>query len=211
MHTGTDRIQGQLAFYKPPTSTDPPESGPNLLQPGLFQAPAVAPDGQHWACTTVSNAGIPRLIIGDASATTCLTLPLKGGTALTWCPIGNQIAFISPHTTARHFYGPLHLLDTTTGAVQLLTPSNEAVLAFFWSPDGHSIAYLTLAESELRERQAERPGAITNGNGRHNSNGAATHQNRAPCEGEPKMDVWVANVATGKSRRLTSFHPSEVL
>ena len=63
--------------------------------------------------------------------------------ALAWNPQGDQLAFVAPPDSAETgSFGPLHLIDATTGAERVLV--EDFVLAFFWSPDGRQIAYLTL-------------------------------------------------------------------
>jgi TolB protein len=64
---------------------------------------------------------------------------------MSWSPVRDELAFISPLEQMRTYYGPLRLMDAQSGDVRVL--SEDVVLAFFWSPDGRKIAYFTVAQA----------------------------------------------------------------
>ena len=131
----------------------------SLDAPGLFQVPGVASSGDFIAFGGRDALGNGRLVLRDAP-TAALTdeaageaaspedspqvlrqFPHQGLLALSWSPRDDKLAFISPPSAAPHSFGFLRLLEAHSGELEVLV--EELVLAFFWSPDGRYIAYLT--------------------------------------------------------------------
>ena len=97
------------------------------------------------------------------------------------------------------YWGPLRLLDVATGDIRLV--SSRTVLAFFWSPDGRSLAFLTLsgdadddsvnASAPRKQRALGRPA------------GSAAQQ-----QGQGFLSLAVVDVATGQGLHLLDFDPT---
>jgi len=123
-------------------------------------------------------------------------VPYEGLAAFSWSPVAEQLAIMSPATAAQLPYGPIRLLDAETGD---LTPLVEATaVAFFWSPDGEHIAYLT----PFRRRG----GTLADASG---ASGALRVGGAGPVQDEPLiLELNVVEVATGRSRLLSAFVPT---
>ena len=137
-----------------------------------------------------------RVVVEDRQTGERASVEHTGLVALSWSPTENLLAFTSPRTAQAAFIGPLRLLDAATGETQTLV--NDAVAGFFWSPDGRSIAYLTL-ESGSTSPGASRPSGL-----------AAVAGSRSLQQDHPdiRLKLWVVDVADGKQRLLTSFNPT---
>ncbi|MCB0213204.1 MAG: hypothetical protein KDJ52_27930, partial [Anaerolineae bacterium] len=89
---------------------------------------------------------------------------------------------------------------------------DAVVLAFFWSPDGQHIAYLTMAAAP------QQPSAIETGprlNGHHNGPFKTNGRPDTSHETEPfrpletlSLDLWLVNVATLATRKVATIEPS---
>ncbi|MEM6429816.1 MAG: hypothetical protein AAF708_11290 [Deinococcota bacterium] len=122
----------------------------NLEPPGLFRAPGIATSGRYLAYAAQDASGASRVIVQSFPATDADTdqvtstrreFPHLGLTALAWNPVRDVLAFTSPDVQSPHSFGPLRLLDADTGDLEVVT--DDLVIAFFWSPDGRYLAYLT--------------------------------------------------------------------
>src|SRR6185503_304697 len=74
-----------------------------------------------------------------------------GAAALSFGPTGDEVAFIAPTASGQTVglpVGPLRLLDAGTGGVRTLLAGS--VVAFFWGPDGRTIAALQVPTGDDR-------------------------------------------------------------
>lgn len=197
IHTNGSAPDARLAFL----DVDDGTLDDNLGQPGYFQAPAISTGEDYVAFAQLASGNDRRVIIQDRSGESVQQLTHFGAVALGWNPTGDGIAYISPSPEEGqpplNFYGPLRLADPATGEVDTL--ASGAVIAFFWSPDGRSIAYFTLAgvDSEFN--------ASLFGESHFSRRSAARQQ-----EGPPRLSLWLADVESRQSRLLLSFEPSTV-
>lgn len=105
-----------------------------------FRAPAWS--AGRWLAV-VEGDGRGELASFSDSASTPL-LALSGAEiAFSWSPDGSQVACAVRARPDDPFYSPVHLLDPDTGRTQQLTPDPFRPLAFFWSPGGRRLAYLS--------------------------------------------------------------------
>ncbi len=178
IHTGFTALPGaltRLAFVPVHGEGDEDE----VAQEGFFQAPAVSADGQYYAFGNTDPFGQRWLVVHETETGFTKWLEPHGGVvAMGWSPIKAQLAHISPVTSSMNFYGPLRVLDMEAGDTRIL--ALDTVLAFFWSPDGRSIAYLTLSEIERQEES-----------------------------NLVRLNLWVADVETGEQSQITTFRPSD--
>jgi TolB protein len=170
----------------------------NLALPGNFQAPDIGRDGRYWAFAEEAAGGLSALVVVDTASGERQSYAEAGSLALSWSPAQDLIAF-TDGASAQHPWGPLYLLDVTTGEVRMLT--DQTVLAFFWSPDGRSIAFITLGQNNSsRDVYAGSPGK-------------SSHLSRVravPVQqfGEAPLMLSVIDVATGQGLRLLNFAPT---
>jgi TolB protein len=174
--TGDPNAQTRLAII--PIQGESQET--EVKGPGFFQAPSVAFDGKYYAFASVDPIGIRWLTVHlTSNGFTQWLQPHLGVAAIGWSPTDLQLAYISPPDNRPSFYGSLKLYDLAQDDLRELV--DRTVLAFFWAPDGRSIAYITL---ENFERGAER--------------------------NLVELGLWVVNPDDGQGRQLMSFQPTDV-
>jgi TolB protein len=152
LHLGGHTVQGgHVAAYRPGDA----QSRSLLSDPGLFQAPAWAIDGQHFfyvaqppitsAEPTIDDikSDIMR-VSAEGKEPTMLVREEKSDLRIIRAPKSDQIAYLLLGVEG---YGPLKLIDGAGGAARMLSQPSDHVTAFFWSPDGTQIAYLTYADT----------------------------------------------------------------
>jgi TolB protein len=205
IHTGftaLDIDESRLAFIQIGDALDPAE----IVQHGYFQAPAVASDGRFYSYSDEDPAGRRWLIVWDIENEQQVELIFhQGVVAMGFSPTRAQLAYISPERDARSFYGPLRLLDLESGEAQMLVP--QVVLAYFWSPDGQSIAYLTLEELDDPLDFDDAPVAMQSALSR--SRGLSKIQPPPDEESNIGLGLSVIDVDSGEVRRLAVFEPSD--
>jgi TolB protein len=114
----------------------------SLGAPGFFQSPAISDNGRYWAYATSAENGLSWITVRDTETEEEARQRHAGVVAMSWRPGHDQLAVISGQPQSDNFYGPLRLLDAATGEQRLLT--RNLVLAFFWSPDGRYLAYISI-------------------------------------------------------------------
>jgi TolB protein len=196
IHTGGLGESARLAFV----STQGKVLDDDLASPGLFQAPGVSPSGQYLAFAATEDDQF-QVVAQDTRSDERVQVPHAGLAALSWSPVDEQLAFIAPQVQAMAFFGPLRLLDAASGDVRTLT--NEVVLAFFWSPDGRSIAYLTL------EGNRNTPGAMAPSPPETGA-GFEAIANRPQQHRDVLLRLSVVDVEGGRRRPLTTFRPTDI-
>ncbi|BCX05435.1 MAG: hypothetical protein KatS3mg053_3373 [Candidatus Roseilinea sp.] len=211
LHTGlASEDDSQLKFIDP---FNPASGNASIARPGLFQAPGIARSGRFWAFGQVNRAGELQLVVDGRSANNRMLVPHHGVAAMNWSPTRDQLAYISPTEPVRTYYGPLRVLDATTGKVTLLT--DDVVLAFFWSPDGRYIAYFTLANIAEHIRLNILPNADAAARDGGFCNRAEVESEQAAESGEIEdartlwFNLWVVDLEQGEHRLITTFEPAE--
>ncbi|HEV8403635.1 MAG TPA: hypothetical protein VGQ31_11430 [Candidatus Limnocylindrales bacterium] len=141
IHSG---IGGSDAFFG---EIDPDGSAPESVASaaGGFRAPAISADSGFRGYSSLATATPEQVIVESTDRTIRHRLGVYGTAALEFGPVGAELAFIAPAATRPDLdvpVGPLRLIEATTGAVRTLLP--DGVVAFFWSPDGSTIAALEL-------------------------------------------------------------------
>lgn len=152
---------------------------------------AISPDGQ-WVAYMVretdweENAFDTEIWLADARTTTSrqLTRGKKSSTSPAWSPDGSRLAFASDRSDKRQIY----LIDPMGGEAQALTSAEDGVEGFSWSPDGARIAF-TASEPK--------PQSAKDRDSRYGEFAIVDEDRR-------QTHLWVIDVATKQSRRLTS-------
>ncbi len=200
-HADLGRDNARLAFVKLEGSeTTLHDLG---VQPGDFQTPGFSPDNQQWAYAEHRrDVAESHLIVASQTRKQALA-DYQGMAALSWSPVAAQLAFIQPSASAQHIYGPLYIWDAASAAVQPLIEANT--LAFFWSPDGQKIAYLTL-DAHAQRTTLIPPTFVTNGR----FTGSWPFMHTAPTieQSQPlRLVLHVVDVQNGRSQTLAVFEP----
>jgi TolB protein len=123
------------------------------IRSGLFRAPAVGGDGSSRAYVVAASedpADGGTIVIEARDGSVRHEVPVGGAAAFGYDPTSTTLAFIAPDEPtdppAPIPSGPLRTVDAATGEVRKLLDGN--VLAFFWSPDGRTIATLDLRPAD---------------------------------------------------------------
>jgi TolB protein len=151
--TGPDRLLVHSGIGDPndffgemdPDGTAPE---PEAAADGAFRAPAVSVDARFRGYTSPATATPEQVVVESADHTTRHGVGVYGSTALDFGPVGAELAFIAPNAAGDAVgipIGPLRVIEAASGAVRTLLP--DSVVAFFWSPDGSTIAALQLVSS----------------------------------------------------------------
>ena len=204
----------RLAFIDPfkPRSVQASE---DIAEPGMFQSPSISPSGNYWAFARMNAEGESQLVIDGRGFDERVTLEHYGLIAMNWSPARDELAFISPPGPARTSYGPLCLVGTD-GQPETIT--DDRVVAFFWSPDGRSIAYFTIAN--IYEQLKASLGIGPSGQSMKDMAEAAQPGGKLkePPDGDAqpggertlRMNVWLADMETGEQRLLLTFQPLDI-
>lgn len=201
VHTGTPVSEGRITLVDAGKASDAQDLESDAADPGFFQAPGVSVGGQFAAYGEVD--GTRRwLTVRDLQSQEQFRTAHAGAVALGWSPKEQQVAFISPSQQLQRrsetYYGPLRLLDATTQDVTTLV--NEQVLAFFWAPDGRSIAYFTLAAG-MGEQVAE--GGRDAGRAQVRSKAGRQHE-------DVRLTLSIVRIGGGEPQRIVDFRPPDV-
>lgn len=154
-------------------------------------SPQWSPDGSHIAYV-VTKADLGRSVydsdlwIIDADGKNDRRLTFANGADFRprWSPDGARIAFLSD----RGGRNAIYLLDPRGGESRALTSEPTPIRDFEWSPDGKQIAFTRIDEPTAEEEKRI----------------AAKDDARVVGEGTRLVQMYIADVESGKARKLTS-------
>jgi TolB protein len=165
--------------------------------PGAFQAPGISRSGNYQAFAALDDEGRSRLVVQDENGDKEVHEAHAGQLAMNWSPASDVLAYLSPRLGARLGGGPLRLLDPATNESKLL--SNENALAFFWSPNGRTIAYFTLPQEDDSGLRVAEVRSIDK---------VMARGQRQPSE--LRLELWAVDVESGNQRQLARFIPTSL-
>ncbi|MCH8186957.1 MAG: hypothetical protein IH862_12745 [Chloroflexi bacterium] len=117
-----------------------------------YSAPAWSPRTNRVAMFRDSGRGKQTLLVGDMDHGRVEAIAEVDGLAsIGWSPDGSHIGMARAVGSRSGYYEGLWVVNADTGGETQV--ADERVLAFFWSPDGGRIAYITpsdAAEGSLR-------------------------------------------------------------
>lgn len=144
---GTDRL---LAHIGDGTSAFLGEIGLDgsartaLDSPGDFRPPVASRDGRFIGYVRTAGAGGSFVVVSGRDGSNERTIPVFGPAAVTFDPVGDTLATIgaiaAPATPLAIPVGPVRLIDAASGKARTIL--DGSVVAFWWSPDGRTIAAL---------------------------------------------------------------------
>jgi len=154
--------------------------------------PAISPNGELVAYTVrdtnwEENSYHTEIWLADAKSGETRQLsnnPKKSSTSPAWSPDGRLLAFATDRDEKRQIY----VIDPRGGEARKLTAADEGVGSFVWAPDGKSIAYTMTDPKTDADKDREKKFGDFDVIG----------------EGYRMSHLWVFDVASKKSRRLTS-------
>jgi Tol biopolymer transport system component len=157
-------------------------------EPAAFQAPGWSPTGEaQWLYARQSGAN-NQLVLGSANETRTLA-EFDGGITFGWSPDGQRVAH-ALNTPDSFLYEQLTLIDLADSAARVIFKGD--LLAFFWSPDGTKLAYLTGVLVE--------PSSI----GRAGGRAAPARQQRTTLQ----VTWHVFDLETNRTIDLNTFEPT---
>jgi TolB protein len=125
----------------------------STIDSGLFRAPAIGGGGSSRAYVVAASDdpfGGGTLVVEARDGSARHEVPVGGATAFGFDPTSTSLAFIAPDEPSDPPSpipsGALRTVDAATGEVRTLL--DASVLAFFWSPDGKTIAALDLRPAD---------------------------------------------------------------
>ncbi len=119
---------------------------PDPIESGGFRAPAITSDGRFRGYVVPGQGTPAQVIVESRDRATRRAIDVFGDAAIDFGPAGVELAFIAPAVAGRAVslpVGPLRLIDAVSGDVR--TVLTGSAVAFFWSPDGRTIAALQVA------------------------------------------------------------------
>ena len=133
---------------------------PSGLPPGPFRAPAVSA-GQRRAYEVTESDGSERIVIDARNDSIRKEIAVAGLAVFGFSPAGSELAYVANPTPVAAGgqipFGPLRVIDPVSGHDRLLLDGD--VVAFFWAPDGRSIAAFRISTSEEEQNSARTGGA----------------------------------------------------
>jgi TolB protein len=154
---------------------------PAIERPAAFRSPVVSADGSYLAYARVGEDG-PAVIVQARDGSSEVSMPVHAMAAVAFDPAGVTVASVgADEPVAAQLslpLGPVRLLDPRTGDVRTLIEG--AVVSFWWSPDGRTIAalraqpiegaesgqnevrllFVDVASGEIRSQVVVRPGQL---------------------------------------------------
>lgn len=137
VHEGLGRgaFTGELGVDGLPIATPLPGSGD-------FRSPHHSADGRYVAFVRSTGTGTGQLVVARPDGSRSHVMPVVGTAAFAFDPSGDTLATIAADLSidlGQAFpTGPIRLIDPASGAISTLL--DRPAVAFFWSPDGRTIA-----------------------------------------------------------------------
>jgi TolB protein len=114
---------------------------------GPFRSPVVSRDERYRAFVEVGSDTVQQIVVEARDGSNSRAVIVSGPTALGFDPSGTSLAYVAPEesatTPAALPIGPLRLIDAASGSSRTLL--GGSIVAFFWAPDGKTIATLGVA------------------------------------------------------------------
>jgi len=173
----------------------------DLDDPGFFQAPAISHTEKFVAYAKSSTEIGNKILVRPTNADSLDVQDFehKGHVALGWNPTKDVLAVMSPREPYATFAGPIDLIDPNSGSTEQLV-DGEAI-AFFWSPTGQHLAYLTRAGGQAGEFASTANKSFA----KIRTDGS---RYRVKQQRPLLLNLWVINIETGSSELLATFEPT---
>jgi TolB protein len=111
-----------------------------------FRSPAMTADGSHRAYVVDTGGGAGSIVVESHDGSNRHEIAVPGLAAFSFAGAGTSLAYIAPDAPnsqpADLPIGSLRVVDVASGAVRTIQEGD--LVAFFWSPDGRTIATLRI-------------------------------------------------------------------
>ena len=145
-----------------------------LTGSGDFRSPSHSADGRYVAFVRSTGTGSGQLVVARPDGSGSHEMPVVGIAAFAFDPAGDTLATLAADASVDPGQafptGPIRLIDPASGAIRTLV--DRPALAFFWSPDGRTIAAILPSQPGEDPVTAGTGGGPGNG-GRSASGGAS--------------------------------------
>ena len=116
----------------------------------IYRVPAFSPTGRKGLYVDQNNGGDSLFLLdlgpADDAGTRKALLDVGPGAAFLWSPDGGEVAVADSTSDALPTYQKLRVVQADGTGER--TVVDESFLAFFWSPDGEWLLYVTVAPSQ---------------------------------------------------------------
>ncbi len=133
--SGSDAFVGQVGL-------DGAAVGAPVVAKGAFRTANLSHDGRYLAYATSDTVTTGDIVVRATKGSTIRRLPAFGPAAMLFDPTGDALATIAAANAGAGVpalpLGPLRLINPVSGDVRTLL--DGSVVAFFWAPDGRTIA-----------------------------------------------------------------------
>lgn len=147
LHVGGSSFEGGSVAVYAGAGGEPAQE---LSDPGFFQAPAWSMDGSAFFYVAQPAVEGPMRIeavesvltrvAADGSGPRTIASEKQAGIIFSRSPASDDIAYV---TTSPSGFGALKVVDAAGGEPRVVSGPGQTIPAFFWSPDGSRLAYLT--------------------------------------------------------------------
>ena len=120
---------------------------PGVAGSGGFRTPAVTADGAYRGYVAPGSGTADEVVVESRDGGGRQAVDVDGAAAIDFSPTASDLAFIAPDAPGGQDplpIGPLRVLSATTGIVRTVLAG--PVVAFFWSPDGRTLAALQIGQ-----------------------------------------------------------------
>jgi WD40 repeat protein len=195
VHSGGEGIAGFFGEV----GTDGVATEPAAILAGAFRAPTVSSDGRYRAFVAPGDATPQRIVLETRDRSESHTVDVFGVAAIEFGAGSNELAFVAPAEPSDAVVpvGPLRVMDAASGEVRTLL--GGTVIAFFWAPDGKTIAAIEVpAPGDDKVASVDRVALISSTPG------------QAAAAPRVKLRLAFVNVESGAIRSHWSFAVSDV-
>jgi TolB protein len=138
---GPEALLGEIGL-------DGKSAGQALGKPGDFRSAVASRDRTSIAFVLDAGTGADQVVVAARDGSGEHAISVFGTAAIAFSPAGDAVATIGPvepQAPVGFPLGPLRLMDAASGKVRTLIEG--AIVSFWWSPDGKTIAALRVRET----------------------------------------------------------------
>jgi TolB protein len=183
---GPEAVLGEIGL-------DGKSAGPALGRPGDFRSAVVSSDHKSIGYVLAAESGADQVVVAARDGSGEHAMAVFGTAAVAFSPGGDMIASIGPIEPAAPVgfpLGPLRLIQAASGEVRTLIEA--AIVSFWWSPDGKTIAALRVREVAPSTSSPE----------------PSTSSPDPSAASDPAVRLLFVDVATGKVRSDPAVRPA---